>query len=429
MNLVDLNRLKPHPKNQEYFGDVQEEKYEEIKRSIEANGIRDPLKVLPDYTVIAGHQRLRIAAELGLAQVPVVVCDIPFVDAEYLLIADNEERRGLDDDPMRKARRAKFLKEYWGVRNGGNRRSVSQNGELKTSQDVAETVGTTADHLPRLLKLNDLIEPLQALVSSGKLGTTAAEQLAHLEPITQQSLYNLVGQEIGQSTVNEIRSLRGQLQAAQVRNQETAELQQELSALKQAGRTDDQERIRDLETEIKKLQTRPPTQDETIPDAVQRELRIWKNRVSEVEAEKRQREEDVAKLKASLDLEEKSRSFAEKEVRRLEKENAKLEKGLIPLLSPEEQERIQAQEELERDLRANARAGKRATAVINLTGELVQVQSEADIEALTAILVESNPGRELGEIAVEEWEYASGLLQRIADTVRKNLYRLEVVKK
>ena len=196
MNLVDLSRLKPHPKNKEYFGDVQGEKYEEIKRSIEANGIRDPLKVLPDYTVIAGHQRLRVAAELGLAQVPVVVCDIPVVDAEYLLIADNEERWGSDEDPMRKARRAKFLKEYWGVRNGGNRRSVSQNGELKTSQDVAETVGTTADHLPRLLKLNDLIPPLQSLVSSGKLGTTAAEQLAHLESATQQSLYNLVGQEI-----------------------------------------------------------------------------------------------------------------------------------------------------------------------------------------------------------------------------------------
>ncbi len=65
MNLVDLHRLKPHPKNEDYFADITGEKYEEIKRSIEIHGIRDPLKVLSDFTILAGHQRFRIAKELG----------------------------------------------------------------------------------------------------------------------------------------------------------------------------------------------------------------------------------------------------------------------------------------------------------------------------------------------------------------------------
>ena len=125
MNLIPIGLLKIHPKNSEYYSDLPPEKYEEVKNSIKVNGIRDPLKVLPDYTIIAGHQRFRIAQELGLEKVPVVIIDVSPEEAEYLLIADNEERRQDDNDPIKKAKRAKFLKEYWGVKNGGDRKSVS----------------------------------------------------------------------------------------------------------------------------------------------------------------------------------------------------------------------------------------------------------------------------------------------------------------
>ncbi len=90
---VSIKLLKPHPKNQEYYSDLPEEKRQEINRSIEAHVIRDPLKVLSDYTVVAGHQRLRIAKELDLEKVPVVILDVTPDEAECLLIADNEERR------------------------------------------------------------------------------------------------------------------------------------------------------------------------------------------------------------------------------------------------------------------------------------------------------------------------------------------------
>lgn len=74
----------------------------------------------------------------------------------------------------KKAKRARFLKEYWGVRHGNNQNSrVPPMGKPKTSQDVAEAVGTNAKHLGRLLKLNDLIPELQDLVSSKKLGALA----------------------------------------------------------------------------------------------------------------------------------------------------------------------------------------------------------------------------------------------------------------
>ncbi|AEJ44343.1 ParB/RepB/Spo0J family partition protein [Alicyclobacillus acidocaldarius] len=214
MSTIHVDRLKPHPRNAEYFTDIAGEKYEELKRSIATHGIRDPLKILPDGTIIAGHQRFRIARELGIEQVPVVIYDVSQVEAEYLLIADNEERRGEDNDPIRKAKRAKFLKEYWGVHRGVNQYSrVNQNGESpKTSKDIAEAVGTDAAHLPRLLKLNDLIPELQTLVSASKLGTTAAEQLAHLTPDEQRALFQAFGEAIGERTVAEAKEIRRQIE-------------------------------------------------------------------------------------------------------------------------------------------------------------------------------------------------------------------------
>jgi len=63
-------------------------------------------------------------------------------------------RRGqAESDPIKKSRIASFLKEYWGVRNGGDRKSVPQNGDVKSKEskghngtsilDIAEAIGKT----------------------------------------------------------------------------------------------------------------------------------------------------------------------------------------------------------------------------------------------------------------------------------------------
>lgn len=121
-----------------------------------------------------------------------------------MLIAENVERRGqAETDPIKKARIATFLKEYWGVREGsaGKRKIGGHNASQKTTSDIAESIGETERTTKRILKLNDLIPQLQSLVSSGKLGTTAAEQLAYLTPEVQSALYEVLGEEIADKTV------------------------------------------------------------------------------------------------------------------------------------------------------------------------------------------------------------------------------------
>jgi ParB-like chromosome segregation protein Spo0J len=61
-NLADL---KPHPKQAELFGDLPPAIFDELKRDIEVNGLNESIEILPDGTIISGHQRRRALMELG----------------------------------------------------------------------------------------------------------------------------------------------------------------------------------------------------------------------------------------------------------------------------------------------------------------------------------------------------------------------------
>jgi len=220
---VPVSLLKPHPKNKEYFSDPSPEKYLEIKCSIEVHGIRDPLKVAPDFTVIAGHLRLEIAKELGLEKVPVEIVDGDPLYLEYLLVADNEERR-VCNDPIKKAKRAKFLKEYWQLKRGGDRKSKVENLPLKTLSSIAEVIGESEFTTKQLLKLNDLLPSLQTLVSEGKLSQTAAYSLAFLSPEEQEKLLEVLGESgVCGLSVKEAQRLRREIEAERRRAKELAE--------------------------------------------------------------------------------------------------------------------------------------------------------------------------------------------------------------
>uniref|UniRef100_UPI0006854AFD ParB/RepB/Spo0J family partition protein n=1 Tax=Desulfovirgula thermocuniculi TaxID=348842 RepID=UPI0006854AFD len=267
---VPIELLKPHPKNEFYHSWPSKEKYEEIKRSIAAEGIRDPLKVTPDYTVIAGHLRLEIAKELGFTHVPVQIVGGDSEYLEYLLIADNDERRDTDD-PIRKARRAEFLRRYWGVREGSAnpkgtvvyregqnvphgatayREDQNDPHERKTLADVARAIKEDLRTTKRLLKLNDLIPALQDLVSQGRLSQTAAYSLAFLPPEEQEELLRVLGEAgLAGLSVKEAQELRRELEAVR---REKEDLARRLAGLE--AKEGELER---LKARLKELEERP----------------------------------------------------------------------------------------------------------------------------------------------------------------------------
>jgi ParB family chromosome partitioning protein len=326
MNQFPIYLLKPHPKNTDYYDDLPDEKYQEVKRSIEAHGIRDPLKITPDYTIIAGHQRLRIAKELGIEKVPVVILDVSPEEAEYLLIADNEERRqGDSDNPMKKAKRAEFLKRYWGVKHGGDRKSRGQNVLLKTLSNVAEAIGEDERTTKRLLKLNDLIPALQVLVASKKLTQTAAHTLAFLPPEEQEHLLKTLGESgICGLSVKEAQELRRQVEVAL---KERDELANKLAEV--------QEQERDLERQIASIRRQAEDLEAEVAERVGRryeekmraELAGLEWQLTALKSEKEEAQRLAASLKAKIkELENAPPKVVEKIPERIQKKLAELDK-------------------------------------------------------------------------------------------------------
>lgn len=101
--IVSFNpkELKDYPLNVELFGDLPSDEYEVLKEDIQQRGIQDALHIVKkdkDYFVISGHQRKRIALELGINVPCIVRNDLKEVwQIEEHLISDNLLRRQLSD--------------------------------------------------------------------------------------------------------------------------------------------------------------------------------------------------------------------------------------------------------------------------------------------------------------------------------------------
>jgi len=96
---LDPNDLREHPLNKEIFGDLPQVEYNALKEDIKERGIQDPLHVVrqdSSYIIISGHQRAKIARELGI-QVPCVIRDDlkDELQIKEYLIKDNLLRRHL----------------------------------------------------------------------------------------------------------------------------------------------------------------------------------------------------------------------------------------------------------------------------------------------------------------------------------------------
>ena len=80
---VDVNKLKPHPRNELIYGtgDVSD-----LVTLIESRGkIITPLIVKEDFTIISGHRRWMAAKELGFVSVP---CEVVSYENEEEELAD-----------------------------------------------------------------------------------------------------------------------------------------------------------------------------------------------------------------------------------------------------------------------------------------------------------------------------------------------------
>lgn len=180
MELIEVSKLKPFPKNDYFFDDLTGPQWEEFKKSIKSSGVIEPVIVTTDLTIISGHQRVRACKELGIEK---VLCDIRRFDSEdeqlKQLIETNIKQRGIGNpNSVKLGRCIRELERIEGIKNGGDRKSDCHGDNLITEADLAEHLNISQATLQRYKSLTNLIPELSDLVETGEVNVTTAAAIA-----------------------------------------------------------------------------------------------------------------------------------------------------------------------------------------------------------------------------------------------------------
>lgn len=186
MQQINVNELKAHPRNSEFFDDMTGDAWKAFLESIKTSGVIEPVVITPDKVIISGHQRVRACKELGITTVLTDMRD--YSDDDKILkdlIETNIRQRGIGNpNPVKLGRCIKELERIYGVRDGSSGGNGSNqytklepkvSDEAKTPQELlADMIGISVDTLSNYKKLTELVPELQDWVETGILAPTTA---------------------------------------------------------------------------------------------------------------------------------------------------------------------------------------------------------------------------------------------------------------
>lgn len=172
---ISPGRIDDNPRQPRTIVDM--EKLEDLKNSIVAHGIIEPILVAQkdngQFELIAGGRRLRAARELGLATVPVMVRHEEDLERLELSLIENLQRQDLN--PIEEAEGYHELMEGFGL----------------TQDQVAKKVGRSRETVSNLIRLLELPSEFQKAIASGKLSGAQAKILLSVDnPREREIIFN-----------------------------------------------------------------------------------------------------------------------------------------------------------------------------------------------------------------------------------------------
>ena len=147
----------------------------ELAESIKAQGIMQPILVRQlsegpnagKFEIIAGERRFRASRLAGLDRVPVLVRDVPNESAAAMALIENIQREDLN--PLEEAQGLQRLIREFGL----------------THETAAQAVGRSRSAASNLLRLLNLVEPVQTMLMAGDLDMGHARALLSLDRAAQ----------------------------------------------------------------------------------------------------------------------------------------------------------------------------------------------------------------------------------------------------
>ncbi len=156
--------------------DMRQDSLEELAKSINAQGVVQPIVVRPvgrggnsqRYEIIAGERRWRAAQLAGLQEIPAIVRDVPDDAAIAMALIENIQREDLN--PLEESRALdRLIREF----------------DL-THAEAADAVGRSRASVSNLLRLQELSDKVKPLLESRQLEMGHARALLAITNTTQQ---------------------------------------------------------------------------------------------------------------------------------------------------------------------------------------------------------------------------------------------------
>ncbi len=197
---ISVHSLKVHPRNIEFFDDIEGEMYEQFKQSIQQDGVLTPIIVSPDMIIVSGHQRYIACKDLGIELIPAIIRE-ELVNEDLKLrqlIASNFGR--LSNNPSKFRKAVATYCELNGNSHGGSRVSSGKDCRL-TQEQIADSLGISERDLRNLLSIErNLIPELKQALDKGFISKTAALGIcSNLDKSVQKELLteltNLIGEK------------------------------------------------------------------------------------------------------------------------------------------------------------------------------------------------------------------------------------------
>ncbi|MBC8549726.1 MAG: ParB/RepB/Spo0J family partition protein [Candidatus Brocadiales bacterium] len=166
VNLADIQPNEAQPRKE-----FVQSQMENLISSIQEHGILQPIIVRPTskgYKIIAGERRWRAATQLGLKEIPAIVKTADSLKTIELALVENIQREDLN--PMEKATAYSELKINFGL----------------TQEQIATKVGQDRSTVANTIRLLDLPEEVQGLVSRGTISMGHARSLLSLKDQARQ---------------------------------------------------------------------------------------------------------------------------------------------------------------------------------------------------------------------------------------------------
>lgn len=188
---IFLDKIRENPEN--FYPPLPEAEAEALRESIQANGLLEPLLVVPDgatYRLVSGHNRLRALRDLranafGMDYKTALCRVLPAMDADHEITAIIEANRQRKKTPAVLQQEAEALTEVY-VR----RKQAGEDLPGRIRDRVAEAMQVSATKLANLNAIkNGIREPVFASAwANGNISEACALEIARMDAERQHQL-------------------------------------------------------------------------------------------------------------------------------------------------------------------------------------------------------------------------------------------------